>query len=92
MRPNFRYFIRSCLASPKCSDGIDQKPRKTIDRARSLREPLALTAAPALHPRSTIFEMPELLQKLLSYLVLGTVSLLQADKNTDKISGKSERN
>ena len=63
-----------------------------IDRARSLRKPLALIAAPALDPRSTIFKMPELLQKLLSYLVLGTVSLLQADENTDKISDKSEQN
>ena len=84
MRPKLQY-----LASPKCSDGIDEEPRKTIDRARSLRKPLALTA---VHPRSTIFKMPELLQKLLSYLVLGTVSLLQADENTDKISGKSEQN
>ena len=45
MHPNFQYFIRSCLASPKCSDGIDQKPPKTIDRAQSLRESLGLTAS-----------------------------------------------
>ena len=62
------------------------------DLARSLREPLALTAAPALDRRSTIFKMLELLGKLLSYLVLAPVSLLQADENTDKISGKSEQN
>ena len=89
---SFQYFIQSCLAVPKCSDGIDQEPRKTIDRVRSLREPLALIAAPALDPRSTIFKILELLGKLLSYLVLGTVSLLQADENTDKISGKSDQN
>ena len=34
--------------------------------------------------------MPVFLQKLLSCLAIGTVALLQANKNTDKISGKLE--